>query len=134
MLIGTCLLLLSSIVALELFWLMRLSDDAMSIVVVSKESVEIMRSTSVHDDHKPALMTTQSARLLAHTLRFTLKLLLIVGLVLGVGVVVVAEYPEVGSEIWRCLSSPMLGLALVIAVSCYAWGRGALRKRMDRSL
>jgi hypothetical protein len=124
------LLILSCVVFLELFRLLRLRTETTAIVARSRDAMRVMLAKDISDDDKEAFMRRASLAMLKATATFTLKLLGVFAVLYAIFVAAVAVIPDLERPLLDSLVSPRIILILTIAAVWYAWLRNAVLKQL----
>lgn len=123
-------LLVMCIAFVELFHRLRLHRHLDATRRLSRESLAVVRSSTLSDDEKEQAMQRSSLALLAQTGLFVGKLLLIL-VVLGAVYLAAIRLVGVSSELLGArLLSPLVWLAMTAAAALYVWIRHAVTRRL----
>jgi hypothetical protein len=123
-------LLVLCIVFLELFLLLRLRDDVMTIFRRSREALRVFMAKDLDDSEKETFMRRESVLMLKAAGSFTAKFAIIFGVLYLVYLLAVSAFPDLRDEILDSLVSPAVIVILTVATLCYAWARNAIRKQL----
>jgi len=123
-------LLLLSVVLFELFLLLKLGENARTILARSREAMRVLRSPDLADEEKEAHMRRGSLEILKATVRLAGKLILVGAVLFALFELIVALVPTLRQPLLESLLSPSVVLILTAALIAYAWARkAALRRR-----
>jgi hypothetical protein len=122
-------LLFLSIVLFELFVLLRMVDNARSILASSREAMRVLASRDLTDDEKEASVRRGSLEILKATLLLAAKLLLTGAILFALFQLIVRIYPDLRQPLADSLVSPVAIAILTVAIMGYAWARKSVSGR-----
>jgi len=125
-------LLLLSVVLFELFRLLRMGENAKTIIARSQEALRVLRSPELADDEKESFMRRGSIEILKATLYLAGKFVLAGGILYALFQLIVTIFPSLEKPLLESLVSPSVIAILTAAVIGYAWARRAALRRASR--
>jgi hypothetical protein len=127
------LLLFLSIALFELFVLLRMVDNARTILANSQEAMRVLASRDLTDDEKESSMRRGSLEILKATLRLAAKLLLMGAILFALFQLFVMIFPDLRQPLLDSLVSPSGIAILTVAMMGYAWARRFVPGRGTKS-
>ena len=119
-------LILSSLVFVEAFFLLRLDRQARAVVAISRDAFCVLADGRLGDDQKEACARRASRLILKVTSLIVLKLGGIAVAMYAIFVGVAWIHPASAASLFAALASPLV-LVSVTAVACgYVWVRNAI--------
>lgn len=119
-------LILSSLIFVEAFFLLRLDRQARAVVAISRDAFCVLADGRLGDDEKEACARRASRLILKTTSLIVLKLAAIAVVMYAIFVGVAWIHPSSAASLFAALTSPLV-LASVTAVACgYVWVRNAI--------
>ena len=119
-------LILSSLIFVEAFFLLRLDRQARAVVAISRDAFYVLADGRVSDDEKEASARRASRLVLKATSLIVLKLAAIAVVMYAFFAGVAWIHPSSAASLFAALASPLV-LASVTAVACgYGWVRNAI--------
>jgi len=116
-------LLFLSLVLFELFRLLKMGQDAKTIMGTSQEALQVLRSSQLADEEKESCMRRGSIEILKATLRLAGKLVLAGAILFALFELIVAIFPGLEKPLLESLFSPSVLAILTAALIGYAWAR-----------
>ena len=123
-------LLFLSLVLFELFRLLKMGENAKTIIASSQQAVRVLTSPDLADDEKESCMRRGSMEILKATLRLAAKFFLAGGILFALFELIVAIFPGIRLPLLESLVSPIVIAILTAAVIGYAWARKAALRRL----
>jgi hypothetical protein len=123
-------LLFLSVVLFELFRLLKMGENAKTIIASSQEAVRVLRSAELADEEKESFMRRGSIEIFKATLRLAAKLILTGGILFALFELIVAIFPGLEKPLLESFVSPSVIGILTAAVIGYAWARKAALRRL----
>ena len=119
-------LILSSLIFVEAFFLLRLDRQARAVVAISRDAFYVLADGRLGDDDKEACARRASFLILKTTSLMVVKLVAIAALMYAIFVGVAWVHPSSAARLFAALASPSV-LVSVTAVACgYGWVRNAI--------
>jgi len=119
-------LILSSLVFVEAFFLLRLHRQTRAVVAISRDAFSALADARLGDDEKEACARRASRLILKETSLLVLKLAAIAVVLYAILLGVVWIHPSSAASLLAALTSPLV-LVSVTAVACgYGWMRNAI--------
>jgi hypothetical protein len=119
-------LILSSLIFVEAFFLLRLDRQARAVVAISRDALYVLADGRVSDDEKEASARRASRLVLKATSLIVLKLAAIAVVMFALFAAVAWIHPSSAASLFAALASPLV-LVSVTAVACgYGWVRNAI--------
>ena len=118
------------VVFLELFLLLKLGPEAMSILNRSREGARVFTDASLDDDQKEAFMRRASVEMLKATGRLVLKIAAIGAALYLAYLLIVALVPTSREAIVAGFTSISVIAILTVATVVYAWARNVISKKL----
>ena len=123
-------LLFLSLVLFELFRLLKMGENAKTIIAGSQQAMRVLASRDLADDEKESSMRRGSIEILKATLGLAAKFFLAGGILFALFQLIVAIFPRLRQPLLESLVSPSDIAILTAAIIGYAWARkAALRRR-----
>ena len=122
-------LLFLSIVLFELFVLLRMVDNARTILASSQDAMRVLASRDLTDDEKESVMRRGSLEILNATLRLAAKLLLTGAILFALFQLIVTIFPDLKQPLLDSLLSPTVIAILTVTMIAYAWARRSVLGR-----
>lgn len=122
--VAVVLFAVMGIVFQELFVRLRIMTDVREVFRVAPEALSIMRSATLTDDEKERRIRRMSLDVLVVTLRFTVKIALVLSVVIGLAAVVQWTLVASPDGLTALLTSWKALLVMLIVAPLYArWRR-----------
>ena len=119
-------LILSSLVFVEAFFLLRLDKQARAVVAISRDAFYVLADGRLGDDDKEACARRASFLILKTTSLMVVKLVAIAAVMYAIFAGVAWVHPSSAARLFAALASPLV-LVSVTAVACgYGWVRNAI--------
>jgi hypothetical protein len=119
-------LILSSLIFVEAFFLLRLDRQARAVVAISRDAFYVLADGRLGDDEKEACARRASLLILKSTSLIVLKLAAIAVVMYAIFVGVTWIHLSSAASLFAALTSPLV-LVSVTAVACgYGWVRNAI--------
>jgi hypothetical protein len=126
-------LLLACAIFIELFLFLRIWKHFGSNLSLSKQAMDIMKSSTIEDDEKGVLIRRSSLSMLKGTVILTGKFLLIILVLYALYFLSVHFSLFSRREFVESISSPLVLLALLIVSMIYVWIRRSIRGSAKQS-
>jgi hypothetical protein len=124
---GVAALILSSIIFVEAFYILRLDRQARGVFAVARDAMGVLADARLGDEQKESCALRASRAILKMTAVVVLKLAAIGGLLYALFLGVAWLFPGSAEQLLAALASPIvLAVATLVAVG-WAWMRHAIR-------
>lgn len=123
-------LLFMSLVLFELFLLLKMGQNAKTIIASSQEAMRVLASRELADEEKESFMRRGSVQILKATLSLAAKFLLAGAILFALFELFVVLFPSLRQPLLESLLSPTVLAILTVAIVGYAWARKAALRRL----
>lgn len=124
------ILVISAIIFVELFILLKILKEANSVIALSMGSLNTIKSKDLSDREKEQLMRKNSVVMIQTTFKFILKFLLLFASIYLFIMVVIYFFPHLEDSIYEGFTSIVSILVVTLVASIYVWGRNVISSKL----